>query len=255
MPKKRFVELFAGSARMSENMSRLGVAASSYEITRHPLEDVTSNLNSGSLWRDIASGKVAAVWAGITCASWSMARRGPADYSGPPPPLRSSDDAGIWGLPNLRPRDQERVRLGNRLVRWLCRLTQHCIQLKVPILVENPQTSRLWLCPPMRSLLDKHGRSEVFHACQFGEAFKKPTKVAMWNCNMSDFARTCKMSNGMCSNIGAPHWQLSGVDESGQWRSAQAATYSHGLCRCVAKELVTMLSAPQESHPPRPVHH
>ena len=79
---------------MAEAFSAQGVGSSSFEVTRDN-EDVLLPANTTRLLEDMKSGRLLAGWSGIPCASWSLARRGPADYSGYPPPLRDSTPAGI----------------------------------------------------------------------------------------------------------------------------------------------------------------
>ena len=113
-----------------------GCRVESYELERDPCENVLSPAVTAYLHRIISIGKPVVIWAGIPCASWTRARRGPADYSGMPPPLRGDTLPHIWGLPDLRPKDVERVRIGNRQVRWMAALLRCARDLPVLILVE-----------------------------------------------------------------------------------------------------------------------
>ncbi|CAK0855346.1 unnamed protein product [Prorocentrum cordatum] len=60
----------------------------------------------------VNNGLIAAVWLGTPCHSWSRAR----DIRPGPPPLRS--DLHVMGLPDLAPRDAEKVRIGNALMKF-----------------------------------------------------------------------------------------------------------------------------------------
>eukprot|EP00972_Heterocapsa_arctica_P007271 1059854-Heterocapsa_arctica.AAC.1 len=75
-PGARFIELFAGSCRVSLAVARLGIQSESFEILRSLMEDVTSVENTSSLLNRIQRRRVGCRWAGIACASWSRARRG-----------------------------------------------------------------------------------------------------------------------------------------------------------------------------------
>ena len=81
------------------------------------------------------------------CLSFSRAR----DCRPGPPPLRSNSQP--LGLPDLSEVDQPKVEVGNRPMRFTVRFMTACIFLRVSCCFENPATSRIWLCPPVRRLL------------------------------------------------------------------------------------------------------
>ena len=227
---KHFIELFAGSCRMALAFSAAGVESYSYEICRSPHEDVLLPSCTERILAEIEHQKILALWAGITCASWSRARRGPADYSGMPPPLQDSTKKGIWGLDGLRPRDVERVKLGNRLALWLCKVIRHCVLHKSTIFVENPQRSRLWEFPAMKNLLSQADLLYTFDTCQFGEAWKKSTTVAGWGTTLTFKDDRCHPRDNLCSRTLQPHEQLSGT-HGGEWKTAAASAYPPVWCR------------------------
>eukprot|EP00972_Heterocapsa_arctica_P041273 6086497-Heterocapsa_arctica.AAC.1 len=68
-----------------------------------------------------------------------MARRGR------PPPLRSRDSPR--GLTNLNEKDQERVRVGNLLLKFSCGLMRLGRRMMIHCTLENPHTSRAWITP------------------------------------------------------------------------------------------------------------
>lgn len=81
----------------------------------------------------VGLGSVLGVWLGITCASFSLARRGNPNYSGWPPPLRSSDEVGIWGLPYRSDKDDLRVLLGSKLASRAAKIIKLCCDFGVPV--------------------------------------------------------------------------------------------------------------------------
>eukprot|EP00972_Heterocapsa_arctica_P069603 10284612-Heterocapsa_arctica.AAC.1 len=89
---------------------------------------------------------------GLTCGSWSRARRGGPGQAGMPPPLRGDSPEEIWGLPFLSYADQQRVKLGNKTAIWCAELFLFAANCGVPVIIENPPNSRLWLCPPFAKL-------------------------------------------------------------------------------------------------------
>jgi len=142
---------------MAKALAKRGVPAESFEISRSLFEDITSAQFIRNFTTRINTG-ILAVWIGITCASYSRARRGNPDYSGWPPPLRSDDSKGIWGLPGLSVKDADRVRLGNRLVKRCIQVISICAKHGIPVFLENPRNSRIWLIPPLLTGLKKHHR-------------------------------------------------------------------------------------------------
>lgn len=107
---------------------------------------------------------------GTPCESFTRARDVPPGQ----PPLRS--DACPLGLPDLRPKDQMKVLDGNLFMRFSAWLLLLGIRFRAPGTVENPQRSRLWLCPPIQRVLrHKSTYKAVTHYCYWGMPFKKAT--------------------------------------------------------------------------------
>ena len=184
-----FFECCAGSCRLAQSCAIAGTPSESYEISRDKREDICSGTFRKNLKSRIANKSLAALRLGITCASFTLARRGNIDYSGWPPPLRSNDPVGIYGLPNLSEKDQERVRLGNRLARRAAAIIQLCIKANIPVFLENPASSRLWIFPRIPRLLTRVSQFKIFHQCQYDSPHKKQTKLAMWNFEFSQLAK------------------------------------------------------------------
>lgn len=51
--------------------------------------------------------------------------------------------------------------LGNNLARFSFRVFKLCVLFEVPVALENPSTSRLWLLPMVRRLLKNNNASFV----------------------------------------------------------------------------------------------
>jgi hypothetical protein len=225
--KKRFLELFAGTCHLSSAFASAGYQAESWEIARSTKEDILSPSNSTALFARLRSGAFAAVWLGLTCGSWTLARRGKPDYSGWPPPLRSKER--IWGLPGLSAADERRVQAGNATAIWAAKFFAEAARRGVPVALENPASSRLWSCPPILALLERYG-SELVHQCQHGTPWKKATRLLRANWNLTNTAKKC--SGKLCSRTGLPHAILSGVAK-GNFLTAAASPYPKALCRSV----------------------
>ena len=183
--------------------------------------------------------RVAMVCLAPPCSSWSSARRGPADYSGPPPPLRSK--AAILGLPGLRTADEHRVKTGNATMRFCARVLSLCAEQGVPALMENPQNSLIWHAAPMQRVSRLRKASlAVCHQCQYGARWRKATSLLMVNVPtaLQDRLRLRCQGRAVCDRSGKPHITLSGVDPvSKKFWAALAQGYSLEFARFIANVL------------------
>ena len=114
-------------------------------------------------------------------------------------------------------------------------------RLGLPWVVENPQSSRLWLCPGFVALMKQTNVQFVsFHMCQFGSKWRKATSILCGNIPehmLSDLRRTCSGRGGLCSRTGKPHLVLSGSSPSGVPWTKIAQVYPRRLCVALAKLL------------------
>jgi len=237
----RAAELFAGSHRLADALAASGIYTHSYEISDSPDENVMSEPVTKFLYDSIARRSIRFVWIGITCASFSRARRNPHGYGhGWPPPLRGDSGRDLWGLPGLNAKDRERVTSGNLQARWTVALVRHCLKHNVAVVIENPRGSRLWLLPPIQRLA-KSGQFSDVHYCQYGTPRRKATKLLSFNCDLFAIGKLCRPVKGLCSCSGKPHVTLSGRDPQGVLYTARASPYPKLLCKAIARQLVTQL--------------
>ena len=94
---------------------------------------------------------------------------------------------------------------------------------------ENPQTSLMWLLPPLQRLLAKGGFSEVtFHWCEWGHKWRKATTVKGRPPWLPQLLRRCDGQHD--------HVVLAGnVRHQGCAVSHTAAEYSPQWCRAYAQ--------------------
>lgn len=230
-----FLELFSGAGGVSRALRLL--LHDSFKVIEVDIENNASlDLSKKSLQQFILylirRDFVVGVWMGTPCTSWSRARR--HDGKGPPP-LRS--DSQIWGLANLSTQDQARVQLGNNLARFSAQVFRVCLQCTVPVGLENPHTSRLWLIPSFQQLI--HNNSAVKHVitdyCQDGMPWRKRTRILFSHVDLSSVGLVCHGKHGKCSRTQQPHVQLSGREKGqGRFRTLIAQPYPGKLCRRVS---------------------
>ena len=222
------LELFSGSGHFSRAMRRKLKKVWCFEVDscHGPQFDLTSRSFQQHVFRLLRSGKVAYVWLGTPCSSWSRARRN--DGHGPGP-LRD-DGAYLMGFPNLNAKDTAKVHLGNTLMRFSAKVFRICLSLKIPVALENPHTSRIWLASPIKHLLHhkmtNYGYTDF---CQDGKPFRKRTRLLWANADLRYALRHCDGPRGICSRTALPHQQLAGT-QGGQFLTLLAQPYPHRLC-------------------------
>lgn len=204
-----FLELFASSGQVAAQWRAAGYGAMAFEINLGDHFDVTRPSTMRLIKGWLRSHCVSGMWLGTPCTTWSRARRGPVGSHWAP--LRSSEHPE--GLEGLSDRDQAKVRLGNRTARASAELIQLCVALKIPVALENPQTSLLWSYPPIARLM-LHACASVIDAdmCAFGARWRKATKVATWHCQRVLAPPRCRGHGGVCGFSARPHVILSGRD-------------------------------------------
>ena len=158
------LEVFGGCCRMAWAFLLGGWRTESLELERSRGADALSTKMISMIIRRIRNGELGMVWLGIPCSSWSRARRGKPGGKGFPPPLRGDSPEDILGLEGLSVRDQARVAAGNKMARWVARIFRECVRASIPVVIENPRSSRLWICPYMQRL---PGAPLDFSHCQF----------------------------------------------------------------------------------------
>ena len=168
---------------------------------------------------------------GTPCSSFSTARRG--KLGSPGGPIRSK--LHPMGLPELRPGDAEKVKLGNKLLRLSVRVINLCCLHNIPVSLENPRRSRLWWTPCMLQRLRRGGHKVCLDFCRFGTPWQKSTTFAVWNTAAFDpLERRCCKHNGLCSSTNKHHQRLEGNAPGGKRWTLVAEPYPAPLCSLYA---------------------
>ena len=219
------IEVFAGSAKLSQVAVQHGYRALAFDILYgHDCNLLIESVREAIL-KFAFKHPVLFVWFGMPCQSWSRARK----FDSGPPPLRD-DDQHLWGRKGLTQKDQQKVQLGNLLllatVLCVVRLRQH----KIAWVVENPWTSRCWLTRYFRALVSSGAKFEQLDYCQFGMPWRKATGLCYEGLSWSGLFRQCSTKFGRCSRTHKKHIILQGQDPNGVWWTHRAQAYPDRLC-------------------------
>lgn len=214
------------------------MAGVAVDIGDDPRLDLTHPAVLARIVAWLTSGRVAAVWLGTPCSSWSLARRGRAGRRGGP--LRKVGKF-ILGHPDSlgRPDDEAKIKLGNDVLRSTVAIIRACAANAIPVALENPAASRLWHGPGMAELRRHVACREVrVDFCAFGAAWRKPTRVLTWHCGpLECLQRRCKGRGGLCGRTKRPHIILQGRSKSGQLRTSAASPYPREFAMAAAQVL------------------
>ena len=228
-----FIEIFSGCGRLASSIAKTtGWFCLLWDIELGAEYDLRSPAKRRMLAGWVKSGFVKGFHLGTPCESFSRAR----DVPPGPPPLRS--DLRPLGLDDLKPHDQAKVMLGNLFMRFSIYLLSLAHRLHLPASMENPQRSRIWLCPPVLALMRRrHVAMFLTHFCGWGKPFRKATSfMGVWVDFSRIEARQCRGGRrGLCLFTGQRHQQLVGQNSSGQWLTKLAQPYPLGLCDSLAK--------------------
>ena len=231
------IEVFSGTGSFSSAWRRqVGLPIIEFDIRHGEQYDLTLP-SVQKLVRGWVSGSlVTAVWMGTPCSSFSRAR----DRGGGPPRLRS--DVQPLGLPGLSPKDDEKVRVGNILMTFSASILRLCSRLIIPCALENPATSRIWLCPALAAACRLSPiRFIKTDFCMYGMPWRKRTKIAAVHVDLEPCSRLCK-GRGICSNSHKPHVELSGKFQ-GVFRTSIAEPYPRALSNALARSFKDALAA------------
>ena len=228
-----FIEIFSGCGRLGKSIHRVCAwPVLLWDISFGENYDLTKRANQQLILHWISSGQIRAGHLGTPCNTFSRAR----DRPGGPPRLRS--DSQPLGLADLRTVDQLKVRAGNVLMWFSCRVLHMARRLRLPFTLENPLRSRLWLCPSVRQLMRcPNTWVQDITFCAFGTKWKKPTRFFSVCLDLHFLAPyTCRSSRrGLCQYSGLQHIPLAGVNERGQFLTKIAEPYPWKLTRVLAQ--------------------
>ena len=228
------VELFSGTARITRALEKCGRMCLAWDVAYGSKYDLCDPAARRLLVGWLAAGLISAIWIAVPCQSFTTAR----DVPPGPPPLRS--DARPLGLTDLSVNDQLLVRRGNMFMRFVALLFQRCLFLDIPVVVENPARSRIWLCPPVAALLAL--RCTKFVVTDFcgwqALPYRKSTAFMSYGVDLEHWSHVqCCGSFQKCSFTGRPHRPLRGRTPQGRWWTKVAEPYPFRLAYSAARAI------------------
>ena len=172
-----FIEICAGSARVTSCLQHLGLSASfgvDHKIHRNAGRVLVADLTTEDgqalcrLW--LKSPNLAGVFVAPPCGTCSRARGIPVKLPNGqtvqgPQPLRS--DSQPNGLGKLSWIDRQRVSSANKLYHFVTSIALECIQRGLIVCIENPRSSLYWKTTFFKPLL-QHLVFTAHQACAYG---------------------------------------------------------------------------------------
>ena len=229
-----FLEIFSGCGHLASSVARYtGWPVLLWDISLGAEYDLRSPSKRRMIRNWVRTGLVRAFHLGTPCESFSRAR----DVPPGPPPLRSNEYP--LGLSDLKPGDVVKVMNGNLFMRFSASLLQLALLFNIAATMENPQCSRIWLCPPLKLLFRKSRvRWYVTHFCAWGRPFKKPTGFLAVNLTLHhlEVGRCHSSKRGICAFTNCKHVPLCGQDSQGRWLTKLAQPYPIRMCNALAKD-------------------
>ena len=141
-----FLEIYSGKGWLTRAMRKRGwaILPPIDIVVAGEVEEAASVVDPALMakvnaW--LGSGAVKLVHFGTPCTTFSRARRN----DGGPPPIRSDDH--LNGIPGIRWKDKESVRLGTEFLNIALRLCRLIASAGGHWSIENPLHSMLWLMP------------------------------------------------------------------------------------------------------------
>lgn len=237
LPERFCLEIFSGTARITDRLNFHNIPAFPIDICLFPSHNVLHVDVEHTIVHWIQQRRIAFIWLGMPCTSFSQARKW--DDVGPGP-LRDYDN--LFGFPWLSAGDRFKVEQGNQLLRFSIRILELCQQYSIPYALENPATSYIWYMPPMLKFRRKYDPGLViFDFCQYGEDWKKPTAVVGNFWDLHTLNKRCTGTFKCCSATHRPHVPLAGLSTCGIFRTLLAQPYPWKLAALVAEQVAKVI--------------
>ena len=243
-PLPIFVEACCGSAKLSFEVKARGIFVLPVDWIQNKHRtrvsamklDLSSKSQVAILSRLVEQGLVKVVWAAIPCGTASKAReiRLSKSHHGPKP-LRSYEFPE--GLPNLSPRDQERVKKANEIYDAVSDLLQLALDRGCLIAVENPRGSYVWEYKWYKKLISVKDIFDVdYQHCKWTPLLPCRPKWTRVRTNI----RQLVSMQGPCQQ---EHRHLGwGMDEDGKFATSNETEYPDEMCSEAADRIALAIT-------------
>lgn len=244
LTKPFFIELFAGSARVTSFLQAFGLSDSfgvDHKIGKHSgkilIADLTTHEGQQLCREWLKSPNLAGIFAAPPCGTCSRARGIPikmpdGSYKKGPQPLRSDEFPN--GLRNLSWLNRAKVSSANKVYHFLSSVILEAVSRNLIVCIENPRRSLYWRTSYFRDLR-KHLHFTAHQACCYGSQRPKWTALA-------HNTKALDMLNKTCPGVSTGHehapWGLTGTTA---FATADETAYPPLLAFTIAHCLVTEL--------------
>ena len=226
-PRLLFLDCFAGSAVLSQAMSRLGFETIADDAASGGTDylDSTQVAEVWQSWEDWTNkGHKLAFHFAPPCSSFSRARD-----------MNSRTRLRDTSRPEGINPEEEKTAQGNMIALRTAESIRFLVEeLGAVGTLENPTGSYLWpFLDQIGSLSSLHRKDILLHQCRFGRPFKKPTTFACFGFTPTSLAKTCS-KNTQGFSCGLP-WH-SPLGFTGH-PTAEAAEYPRSLAAAYAGDV------------------
>ena len=231
-----FADFFSGVGHVARHARRLGFCSREWEVSHGAQCDLTRAAVIQEVGRMCKAKRILGAMLATPCTSFSCAR----DRTRV---IRSRE--APWGLegPSLSSNDRASLAAGNATCWATVLLLRHLNRHRVPWILENPWSSKLWWIPEIAEEIRKGRGIEIMtDFCQWGTEWRKRTRLMGGNLPAEDvakLARHCCGSRGYCSRGACrKHKQIRGNGPGGIPWTRIAQPYPRELARGLASSLL-----------------
>jgi len=240
-----FLDFYAGAGKSAARAeSKYGMIGVAIDIQKHPAWNLHTPGVVPYIRTKVRSGRVKAGHLATECSTFSSARHGKKGGTCPLPLRDYGENA--WGFPDLCEKDRATLEKGNKDARLTLELIDLFIEYRVPISVENGDSSILWHLPEMKERLTKARIFKVDY-CMMGRDYRKRTRLATWGLKNTHLALRlqkqcqekyhCLSKNSICCRTQKPHTILRGWAR-GKALSAQGRAYPRKFANLITQLLL-----------------
>jgi hypothetical protein len=220
---KVFLEMFCGSGTLSKAVRNNGSHVLKWDIAHGKCYDLCDRANVSLIIGWITSGLIWGVH--VSTPSYTYVKHDHDHVA-----IRTAFDP--MGASSCTYSDKVAIKQANQLLKASVAVICCARRAMIPVTLENPASSLLFLTPPLLQLLRLPGVDDItVDSCMFGSPWRKPLRIIGFNVPLGPLAAfKCNSSlQGRCMRTGAFHVLLCGFGAySGKVRTP--LTYPRKFC-------------------------